>query len=142
MEVHHLVVIVLAVVQGFIYPNSGYISSYYGGRLHPIENVYKVHTGIDFAGGFRSDIVASKGGTVVAATYHYSYGNYVIIDHGNGIETLYAHADELKVSVGQQVSQGQVIALVGSTGNSTGPHLHFEVRVNGQHTDPLNYIGR
>ncbi|MNM92812.1 Murein hydrolase activator EnvC precursor [compost metagenome] len=85
-------------------------------------------------------IKASKSGKVVTASYISGYGNTVILDHGSGIQTLYAHSSSLAVSVGQTVSQGQVIAYVGSTGNSTGPHLHFEIRVNGQHQNPTNYL--
>lgn len=87
-----------------------------------------------------ASIVAANGGTVVKAEYHYSYGNYVMIDHGGGYSTLYAHASSLAVSKGQKVSKGQTIAYVGSTGNSTGPHLHFEVRVNGVRKNPFNWF--
>ena len=77
---------------------------------------------------------------MVTSAYHYSYGNYVVIDHGNGLSTLYGHNQELAVSEGQAVSQGQVIAYAGSTGNSTGPHVHFEVRANGDPVDPSAYL--
>lgn len=123
--------------ENFIKPHPGSISSKYGPRTYPYAGF---HTGIDIAGGSGTPIVASKSGRVITATYHSSYGNYIIIDHGNGYQTLYAHASKLNVSVGQSVSQGQVVALVGSTGNSTGPHVHFEIRINGNHTNPLNYI--
>lgn len=122
----------------FIWPLPGYsrISSPYGSRWGGF------HTGMDITGGgvFGASIVAAASGTVIQSTSHYSYGNYVIIDHGGGYSTLYAHASQLLVSVGQKVEQGQTIAKVGSTGNSTGPHLHFEVRVNGQHKNPANYV--
>lgn len=95
------------------------------------------HIGIDIGAPGGRNIYAADGGTVIKATYNSSYGYYVLIDHGNTISTLYAHASKLLVSVGQKVERGQVIALVGTTGNSSGNHLHFEVRVNGQHTDPL-----
>lgn len=85
-------------------------------------------------------ISAAESGTVVTASYHWSYGNYVVIDHGNGLSTLYAHCSSLAVGAGQSVSKGQTIAYVGSTGNSTGPHLHFEVRINGARTNPASYI--
>lgn len=126
---------------GFIRPvSSNTITSNYGPRIHPITGEYKVHTGVDFAASAGDQFFASKDGVVTTASYHPAYGNMVIIDHGGGISTLYAHASELKVSVGQHVKQGQVISLVGSTGYSTGPHAHFEVRVNGQHVNPMNYI--
>ncbi len=122
----------------FIWPLPGYstISSPYGSRWGGF------HTGMDITGGgvFGANIVAAASGTVIQATSHYSYGNYVIIDHGGGYSTLYAHASQLLVSIGDTVQQGDTIALVGSTGNSTGPHLHFEVRVNGQHQNPANYV--
>ena len=84
--------------------------------------------------------MASKSGTVVIAQYHNSYGNYVVIDHGDGISTVYAHASKLLVSKGDTVKQGDVIAKVGTTGNSTGYHLHFEFRKNGKYTDPFEFI--
>ena len=85
-------------------------------------------------------ISAAESGKVITASYHWSYGNYIVIDHGNGLSTLYAHCSSLAVGAGQSVSKGQTIGYIGSTGNSTGPHLHFEVRVNGSRTNPLNYI--
>lgn len=127
---------------GFIRPvSSSTITSNYGPRVHPVTGEYKVHTGVDFAAPSGSPFFASKDGVVTTAEYHPAYGNMVIIDHGGGISTLYAHASQLKVSVGQRVKQGQVVSLVGSTGYSTGPHAHFEIRINGQHVNPMNYIG-
>ena len=117
--------------------NSGYyISSGYGPRWGSF------HSGIDITAGgcYGANIYASAAGTVITASYHWSYGNYVVIDHGGGYSTLYAHCSALNVSVGQQVSQGQVIAKIGSTGQSTGPHLHFEVRINGTRQNPSNYV--
>lgn len=101
------------------------------------------HTGLDISGGAAAGkpIVAADGGVVTTAGYHSSYGNYIIINHGNGMTTLYAHSSRLLVSVGDKVAKGQTIALVGSTGNSTGAHLHFEVRVNGALQNPLQYVG-
>ena len=96
---------------------------------------------VDSGGGINgADILAAESGTVILAASHYSYGNYVIIDHGGGYATLYAHASALLVSAGDTVTRGQVIAKVGSTGNSTGPHLHFEVRINGVTQNPLGYV--
>lgn len=93
-----------------------------------------------YGGTYGLDISAAESGTVITASYHWSYGNYVVIDHGSGLSTLYAHCSSLAVSAGQSVSKGQTIAYVGSTGNSSGPHLHFEVRVNGSRVNPSNYI--
>lgn len=123
-------------------PSSKRITSNYGYRLHPIYKTYKLHSGIDIGASSGSSIVAAESGTVLLASYGYNggYGNYIIINHGNGLTTRYAHCSSLSVSVGQSVTKGQVIAAVGSTGDSTGPHLHFEVRLNGTSYDPLNYL--
>jgi len=121
-------------------PSSYNITSYYGMRKHPILRKYKMHTGIDIAAPTGSSIVAANKGTVIMAQYDKSggYGNMVVIDHGGGISTLYAHCSKLLVKVGDEVKAGQVIAKVGSTGLATGPHLHFEVRVNGETKNPLS----
>ncbi len=118
------------------------ISSPFGYRIHPITGEYKMHTGIDLAAAQGTPIYAADGGTVVVASWMNGYGNVVIIDHGNGIQTLYAHIRDggTVVSVGQSVGRGDKIAEVGSTGNSTGPHCHFEVRVNGTPVDPMGYL--
>lgn len=117
-----------------IKPISGTITSRYGGRWG------SVHTGLDIATSSGTSIKAAAGGTVSYAGWKGSYGNLVVISHGNGIQTYYAHCSSLLVSAGQSVSQGQVIARVGSTGNSTGPHLHFEIRKNGTTLNPQNYV--
>jgi len=123
-------------------PHTSNITSAYGYRY--LFGVREFHTGIDISGGsvMGKDIVAAESGTVILASYGWNggYGNYIIINHGNGVTTRYAHASKLYVSVGQTVTKGQTIAAVGSTGNSTGAHLHFEVRLNGSHTNPLNYL--
>lgn len=121
-------------------PSSYTITSAYGMRKHPILRKYKMHTGIDIGANKGSSIVAANKGTVIMAHYDKSggYGNMVVIDHGDGITTLYAHASKLLVKVGDEVKAGQVIAKVGSTGLSTGNHLHFEVRVNGETRNPLS----
>ena len=119
-----------------------YISSPYGYRTHPITGQYKLHTGTDFtAGGInQKPIYAVRDGVVIYAQFQKAYGNFIMIDHGDGITTCYAHCDSISVVKGDRVVQGQVIGRVGSTGYSTGPHLHFEVRVNGSTTDPMLYV--
>lgn len=121
-------------------PSSSRISSYYGNRLHPILKKYKMHTGIDISAGRGTSIVAANNGTVMMAGWQNGYGYTVVLDHGGGITTLYAHCSKILVSKGQSVKAGQTIAKVGSTGMSTGPHLHFEVRKNGSTTNPLKYV--
>lgn len=125
---------------GFIKPSGGGVTCPYGPRIHPVTGVNSIHTGVDFGASYGSPIVAAKAGVVMTATYNTAYGNMIIIDHGDGTSTLYAHASSFAISVGQSVSQGQTIAYVGSTGYSTGPHLHFEIRINGQHVNPLPYL--
>ena len=115
-----------------------YCSSVYGWRK--LWGQWDFHRGWDIACWLGTDIMASKAGTVVISTFHNSYGNYVVIDHGGGISTVYAHASKLLVAVGDQVERGQVIAKVGTTGSSTGYHLHFEFRKNGKYTDPFEFI--
>ena len=114
------------------------ISSPYGWRT--LNGKREHHNGIDIPASKGTKIYASNGGKVITATWHYSYGNYVIIDHGGGKATLYAHASKLNCKVGDKVKQGDVIAFVGTTGHSTGNHLHFEVRINGAKQNPLNYV--
>lgn len=111
-----------------------YISSYYRSASRPS------HTGIDFAATKGTSILAYKSGTVTRASWNGNYGMCIEIQHSNGEKTRYAHCSGYNVSVGQTVSQGQVIGYVGSTGNSTGPHLHFEIMINGSFVNPLNYI--
>lgn len=123
-------------------PASRYITSVYGPRIHPVTKVQNsFHTGIDIGAGNGTNILAAASGTVIVSTYNSAYGNYVVIDHGGGMSTLYAHMSKRLVGVGDTVTVGEVIGLVGSTGLSTGPHLHFEVRINGQHTKPNPYLG-
>lgn len=123
------------------YGSGAYISSEYGPRTDPYTGFHK---GMDITcGGAQGKrICAAEAGTVIVAAYGWNggYGNYVIIDHGNGLSTLYAHCESLSVSVGQQVARGEYIANVGNTGNSFGPHCHFEVRINGNHTNPRPYL--
>lgn len=117
-------------------PSSTYITSRFGLRIHPITGEQKSHNGIDISANSGSTIVAADGGTVTMAAWNGGYGNCVMIDHGNGYITLYGHMSSLAVSQGQSVSQGECIAYVGSTGLSTGPHLHFEVYQGGGRIDP------
>ena len=109
-------------------------------RTHPITGVYKLHTGVDIAAPIGADFVAANDGGVVKAEYNAAYGNMVILDHGGGVQTLYAHGSQIMVQVGQEVKTGDVVLKVGSTGYSTGPHAHFEVRINGVVTNPIEYI--
>ena len=124
------------------WPVPGYtrISSNYGMRYHPILHVNKLHTGVDIAAPMGANFVAANDGIVTKAGYNGAYGNMVIIDHGGGISTLYAHGSEILVQVGQTVKRNDPILKVGSTGYSTGPHAHFEVRINGVVTNPIEYI--
>ena len=132
------------------------VASPFGMRMHPILHVYRMHTGVDIGGRYGAPIVAAAKGKVMAIStipgYNSStgnntggtgYGNYIVIDHGGGISTLYAHTKLIKVKVGQMVDSGDLIALCGSTGSSTGPHLHFEVRENGTPVNPMQkkYLG-
>ncbi len=122
---------------GFIVPvNYKRVSSGYGSRLHPVKKVVTVHTGVDFAAARGTPIKAANSGVVTYAGVKGGYGNTVIIEHDNGIATLYGHIHEIKTRVGDRVNQGDLIATVGSTGLSTGPHLHFEVLKNGQKMNP------
>lgn len=120
-------------------PSCHYITSQFGWRYHPIYHTQKYHSGVDIGASYGATIVAADGGTIITAGSVSGYGNCVVINHGNGITTLYGHMSSIAVSVGQKVSKGQTIGYVGSTGNSTGPHLHWEVTVNGVRQNPLNY---
>jgi murein DD-endopeptidase MepM/ murein hydrolase activator NlpD len=121
-------------------PVAGAITSTFGPRIHPIFGTTRPHNGIDFSAPTGSAVKASDGGTVVVAGSRGGYGLTVIVDHGNTLATLYGHLSRIAVADGAKVARGQVIGAVGSTGYSTGPHLHFEVRVNGNPVDPLRYL--
>ena len=131
-------------VTGFTWPVPGFnrITSQFGMRMHPILGYEKLHDGTDISGaGINgTPILAAYSGTVVLAQSYWGYGNCVKIDHGGGVVTLYAHASAILVSVGQQVNAGDTIALVGSTGNSTAPHLHFSLIIKGEFVNPLDYV--
>jgi len=124
----------------FMWPVAGRINSGFGWRIHPIFGVRRFHTGIDIAARYGTLVKAGDGGEVIRASYSTGYGYYIILYHGGGFATYYAHLSSIRVSVGQLVDRGQVIGLVGSTGWSTGPHLHFEVRINGNPQNPLGYL--
>ena len=128
----------------FYWPAPSYtrISDDYGYRNHPILNVQQFHTGVDMAAPGGTPILAAYDGAVVQAAYNSSMGNYVMIDHGSGLYTIYMHAQKLMVSAGDEVSRGEQIATVGTTGRSTGNHLHFSVRLNGSYVSPWGYISK
>lgn len=132
------------IVSGFIKPIYGRITSPFGWRRHPIFNSRSFHSGVDIGGPYNGNVRASNAGRVIYAGWYGGYGKVVIVDHGqvNGIPTttLYAHLNSARVTPGEYVSKGQVIGYEGTTGYSTGPHVHFEVRVNGRPNNPLNYI--
>ncbi|HOL18247.1 MAG TPA: M23 family metallopeptidase, partial [Bacillota bacterium] len=124
-----------------IWPASGSITSGFGMRRSPFNRaVMKYHSGIDIAGAYGSPIYATADGTVVSAGYQGGYGNMVLINHGYGFETCYAHMSRIAVSSGQWVKRGQVIGYMGQTGLATGTHVHYEVRVNGVAVNPMNYM--
>lgn len=127
---------------GFMWPLPGYynLSSLFAGRIHPITGKPQHHTGIDIPAPSGTDILAAKSGVVTTSTYNNSYGNYVVVSHSDGTSTLYAHMSRRGVSKGEVVTQGQYIGDVGTTGSSTGNHLHLEVRVNGSRVDPTQYF--
>lgn len=125
---------------GMIWPVSGPITSEFGWRTHPIFGNARFHSGLDIGSDYGVPIHAAQGGVVIEAGWIGGYGNTIMIDHGGGIVTLYGHNESLAVGVGQTVNQGDVIAYCGSTGNSTGPHCHFEVRLGGEPVSPWDYL--
>ncbi len=122
--------------------NEGFVGSGFGKRVDPFSGQMAMHAGLDFAAPYGTPILAAAGGVVSGAEHNAAFGNMVTIDHGNGLQTLYAHASKLNVKVGEIVRKGQQIAQVGSTGRSTGAHLHFEVHVNGVPQNPARYLTR
>ncbi len=133
--------IVLPPGNGYLtYPVQGVVTSPFGWRIHPILGYEKFHSGIDFGADYGTPIYAAQGGVVILAEWYGGYGNTIVIDHGNGITTLYAHCDSVYVQPGDRIVQGQPIGEVGSTGFSTGPHLHFELRAQGEPIDPAPYL--
>ena len=124
------------------WPAAGRLTSRFGWRTHPIYGDRRFHAGIDVGAGTGTPIVAASGGVVLLSYYASGYGNLTVIDHGGGLTTSYAHQSAMLVGEGQPVARGQMIGRAGATGNVTGPHLHFEVRINGDPVDPLNYVRR
>ncbi len=124
----------------FSWPASGPITDPFGMRMHPITHRWRMHTGMDIGAPMGSTITAAAGGRVIYAGWEGGYGNTIIIDHGGATSTLYGHCSQLFVSEGQDVARGQAIGAVGSTGESTGPHLHFEIRINGTPVDPASRL--
>ncbi len=128
---------------GYLRPSTGSITSNFGTRVHPIRGTRSTHTGVDFGAGYGDSVLASRAGDVAfAGWYNNVYGNVVILNHGGGYQTFYAHMSRVAVSKGQVVDQGQRVGYVGSTGLSTGAHLHFEVRKNGESLNPMNFLTR
>lgn len=123
-----------------LWPASGPVTSSFGWRIHPIYGSWRFHSGVDIAADYGAPIVAPGDGVVICSEWIGGYGNAVMVDHGGGVVSLYGHCESLLVQYGQHVTKGQVIATVGSTGNSTGPHLHFEVRQDGVSVDPTGYF--
>ena len=121
-------------------PSSYKVTSEFGMRMHPIYHELRMHTGIDIGASYGTSVVASDGGTVITSKYSSSYGNYIVISHGNGYTTLYAHLSSRLAAAGDNVTQGQLIGKVGSTGASTGPHLHYEVSKDGKRVNPLQFF--
>lgn len=125
----------------FTHPTVGFpISSHFGQRQHPISKQLRFHNGLDFATPIGTPVKASDGGRIIFAQRKGGYGNLIEIDHGNGFQTRYAHLDDFKVEVGDRVAQQEIIGFSGNTGYSTGPHLHFEVRLNGEPQDPISFL--
>ena len=125
---------------GFSRPTGGSITSSFGMRFHPILKYTRMHSGIDFGGGYGAAVFSAGAGTVISAGSKGSYGSTVVIDHGGGLSTVYGHLSRISVSEGQTISSHQRVGSIGSSGLSTGPHLHFEVRVNGHAVNPLRYL--
>jgi murein DD-endopeptidase MepM/ murein hydrolase activator NlpD len=124
----------------FVSPGGGRTTSRFGYRVHPVYRTRKFHAGVDFGMPMGAAIRAADSGVVLYSGWYGGYGRTVIIDHGNGLTTLYGHTSAAYVSAGESIQRGQRVAAVGSTGLSTGPHLHFEVRVNGTPVNPMNYL--
>lgn len=125
---------------GLVRPTGGSITSGFGQRYHPILHYTRMHSGVDFGGGYGAPVYAAGSGTVIAASTRGGYGNCVIIDHGNGLSTVYGHLSRIMVSEGQTVTSHQRVGSIGASGLATGPHLHFEVRIGGRAVNPMGYL--
>jgi murein DD-endopeptidase MepM/ murein hydrolase activator NlpD len=126
---------------GYLWPADGPITSGFGYRRHPVLGTSRLHAGLDIGAGYGSEVYAAQSGVVILAGWNGGYGNCVMIEHPDGVVTLYGHMSELLVSEGESVGRGAVVGLVGSTGLSTGPHLHFETHIGGSPEDPLSLVG-
>jgi murein DD-endopeptidase MepM/ murein hydrolase activator NlpD len=120
--------------------DTGYMSSFFGMRRDPFTKKRTRHYGLDFSAPRGTSVKATAGGKVVYAGYYYTYGRYIVIDHGQGYETAYGHLHKINVKKGQRIAKGDLIGQVGSSGRSTAPHLHYEVRVNGHAVNPIDYV--
>jgi murein DD-endopeptidase MepM/ murein hydrolase activator NlpD len=121
-------------------PGRSQISSGYKSRRNPVNGRSEFHTGVDIPAPTGTSILAAAAGVCIFSGWQSGYGYVIILDNGNGISTLYAHNSKLVAKVGEKIARGQVVSRCGSTGNSTGPHCHFEVRINGKHTNPMPYL--
>ena len=125
---------------GFVRPTGGPTTSGFGSRYHPILHYTRMHSGLDFGGGYGAPVYAAASGVVIGASTRGGYGNCIIIDHGNGRSTVYGHLSRIMVSEGQTVTSHQRIGSIGASGLATGPHLHFEIRINGKAVNPARYL--
>lgn len=139
-DVRWLALVSLTTQKGFLKPTTGRFADGFGMRVHPITHKMEFHQGLDLAPGWGARVVASQDGQVAFAGLRAGYGRLIILDHGEGLTSWYAHLDEILVKLGQNVRRGQLIGKVGNTGRVTGPHLHFEVRLNGKPRNPLLYL--
>jgi len=130
----------ISIARGFLWPARGRVTSGFGFRQHPIFGTREMHTGIDIGAPTGSPVLAARAGRVTVAGYESGYGRLVVINHGDGVTTWYSHLSVIGVRVGQVVEYGETVGQIGSTGFSTGPHLLFEIRVNGRPLDPLKYL--
>lgn len=126
--------------EGYVWPTAGGVGSGFGNRLHPVLGYYRMHTGLDIGGAHGAPIYAANSGEIIVAGVQGGYGNTIVVDHGDGLSSLYAHQTRFAVNVGETVARGDVIGYVGSTGMSTGPHLHFEMRLYGTPIDPMPFM--
>jgi murein DD-endopeptidase MepM/ murein hydrolase activator NlpD len=139
-DVHWLSLAALQDEKGFIRPTTGRFADGFGDRINPISGKKEFHPGLDLAPGWRAAVVASQTGKVIFAGIRAGYGRLIILDHGHGLTSRYAHLDQIMVKLDQIVKQGELIGRVGMTGMATGPHLHFEIRLNGKPQNPLIYL--